>query len=192
MYKFETQILESNHFPNSLHLKCVFLTSNFNCLGGVEASGLGFYLWCHGFRLPWNRFFFMFILLFLWIVFIDFIELLSLKTFLDCFIFSNLKEICSGFCYPTDQNYLKYAQCTRGIVYMYRFSIFVNAISIIFNILKFTVKIRGPKGQISCTLVQCATFLTDLQGRPSCFLIVQKHKLEMLLPVKFRCIPLSS
>ena len=28
---------------------------------------------------------------------------------------------------------------------------------------------RGPKGHISCTWVQCATFLTDWPGQPSCF-----------------------
>ena len=37
---------------------------------------------------------------------------------------------------------------------------------------------RGPKGHISCTWVQCATFLTDWPGRPSCFSDQpKKHKL---------------
>ena len=37
---------------------------------------------------------------------------------------------------------------------------------------------RGPKGHISCTWVQCATFLTEWPGRPSCFYDrPEKHKL---------------
>ena len=33
--------------------------------------------------------------------------------------------------------------------------------------MSIVVKTRGPKGHISCTWVQCATFLTDLPWRPS-------------------------
>ena len=37
---------------------------------------------------------------------------------------------------------------------------------------------RGPKGHISCTWVQCATFLMDWPGRPFCFSNrPEKHKL---------------
>ena len=41
----------------------------------------------------------------------------------------------------------------------------------IFLYQKFDIlyKTRGPKGHISCTWVQCATFLADWPGRPSCF-----------------------
>ena len=57
---------------------------------------------------------------------------------------------------------------------------------------------RGPKGHITCTWVQCATFLMDWPGRP--FLYTnqsEKHKklvedVEILLPVKFRLILFSS
>ena len=55
---------------------------------------------------------------------------------------------------------------------------------------------RGPKGHISCTWVQCATFLTDQPGWQ--FLFTRrpgKHKLvediEIFLPVKFHWIPFS-
>ena len=55
---------------------------------------------------------------------------------------------------------------------------------------------RGPKGHISCTWVQCATFLADWPGPPSCFPIGPKNTnlvedVEILLPVKFRWIPFS-
>ena len=55
---------------------------------------------------------------------------------------------------------------------------------------------RGPKGHISCTLVQCATFLKNWPGRPSCFYDRPKNTnlvkgVEILLPVKFRWIPFS-
>ena len=61
----------------------------------------------------------------------------------------------------------------------------------------FIFKTRGPKGHISCTWVQCATFLADWPGRPSCFPIGPKNTnlvedVEILLPVKFRWIPFSS
>ena len=37
---------------------------------------------------------------------------------------------------------------------------------------------RGPKGQLSCTWVQCATLLTDWPGRPSCLSdLSKKHTL---------------
>ena len=51
---------------------------------------------------------------------------------------------------------------------------------------------RGPKGHISCTWVQCATFLTDRPGQPFLFTHrPEKHKLgkrrEILLPVSSSC-----
>ena len=56
---------------------------------------------------------------------------------------------------------------------------------------------RGPKGHITCTWVQCATSLMDWPGQPFCILIGPKNTnliedVEILLPVKFRWIPLSS
>ena len=55
---------------------------------------------------------------------------------------------------------------------------------------------RGPKGHIKCTWVQCATFLKDWPGRPSCFSDLPKNTnfvedVEIFLPVKFRCRPFS-
>ena len=49
---------------------------------------------------------------------------------------------------------------------------------------------RGPKGHISCTWVQCATFLRNLPRRTFCLLIGPKNTnlvedVEILLPVKF-------
>ena len=37
---------------------------------------------------------------------------------------------------------------------------------------------RGPKGHISCTWIQCATFLADWTGRPPCFCHWPKKKPE--------------
>ena len=52
---------------------------------------------------------------------------------------------------------------------------------------------RGPKGHISCTWVQCATFLRNRLRRP--FLFLKNTNLvedvEILLPVKFRWILFS-
>ena len=63
---------------------------------------------------------------------------------------------------------------------------------------KYTeLKTRGPKGHISCTWVQCATFLTDKPGQH--FLLTHRPEnrnfvkdVEILLPVKFHWIPFSS
>ena len=58
-------------------------------------------------------------------------------------------------------------------------------------------KTRGPKGHISCTWVQCATFCVGIgQGGHFCLLIGPKNKnseedVEILLPVKFRWILFS-
>ena len=51
-------------------------------------------------------------------------------------------------------------------------------------------KTRGTKGHISCTWVQCATFLTDQPGGDFCLLINLKNinlveDIEILLPVRF-------
>ena len=55
---------------------------------------------------------------------------------------------------------------------------------------------RGPKGHISCTWVQCATFLRNQQGRPFLFSDRPENTnlvedIEILLPVKFHWIPFS-
>ena len=65
--------------------------------------------------------------------------------------------------------------------------------SVLINVTK---KTRGPKGHTSCTRVQCATFLMDWPGRPSCFsnqpeITNLVEDVEILLPVKFRWIPFS-
>ena len=44
--------------------------------------------------------------------------------------------------------------------------------------LKTNKTTRDPKGHISCTWVQCATFLMDWPGRPSCF--SDRHKRHKL------------
>ena len=55
---------------------------------------------------------------------------------------------------------------------------------------------RGPKGHLSCTWVQCATFLTDQPGQQ--FLFTHRPEntnlvedVNILLPVKFHWIPFS-
>ena len=58
------------------------------------------------------------------------------------------------------------------------------------------IQTRGRKGHISCTWVQCATFLTDWPGRHLIFQNSPKNlnlveDVEILLPVKFRSIPFS-
>ena len=55
---------------------------------------------------------------------------------------------------------------------------------------------RGPKGHISCTWVQSATFLRNQPRRTFCLLIGPKNTnlledVEILLPVKFSWIPFS-
>ena len=77
---------------------------------------------------------------------------------------------------------------------------FIGAVRVIpdaFTMYRFMLhKTRGPKGHISCTWVQCATFLADWPGWPSFFSIGPKNTnlvedIEILLPAKFRWIPFS-
>ena len=57
---------------------------------------------------------------------------------------------------------------------------------------------RGPKGHISCTWVQCATFFKESARAAILFFRLAKKStnsvkdVEILLPVKFRWIPFSS
>ena len=49
----------------------------------------------------------------------------------------------------------------------------INNVDILYQVLSLYVEnclnTRGPKGHISCTWVQCATFLRNRPGQPSCF-----------------------
>ena len=40
---------------------------------------------------------------------------------------------------------------------------------------------RGPKGHISCTRIQCATFLMDRPGLPFLFTVAKKNNVEFPL-----------
>ena len=80
----------------------------------------------------------LFILLFLWIVFIQ-CTIVIIKT-LSWLLFQIWKKSLLDLVNQRTRNSLKCAQCTRKII-VSRVSIFVNAISIINNILKITEKV---------------------------------------------------
>ena len=137
-----------------------FLNSNFNCLGWVEVSGLCFY-----FRgssvLSLREAYFSFH----FIVFIDSLYRIIIIKTLSLLLFHIWKK-------PV---YNALEELYTSI------SIFVNSISIIFNILKFTVKTRSPKGHISCSRVQCATFWRICKGDRLDCLIDRKKKTKQNL-----------
>ena len=69
-------------------------------------------------------------------------------------------------------------------------------IMLVLNIWHTKVTTRGPKGHISCTWVQCATFLKNRPGQPSSFFSIGLKNTNLiedviLLLVKFPWIPLS-
>ena len=82
-----------------------------------------------------------------------------------------------------------------NIDHFYRFKISLS----FKNLSSILTLTRGPKGHISCTWVQCATFLKDRPGPRFLFTDRPKQKntnvvedVDILLSVKFRWIPFSS
>ena len=99
-----------------------------------------------------------------------------LATTNSTFLSMTLTPKSIGYSYHR-QHFFKYHHCrSKGNSYSAKN---LQSSKSVFNIdLWPNDQTRGPKGHISCTWVQCATFLTDRQGQPSCFSDrPKKHKL---------------
>ena len=87
-----------------------------------------------------------------------------------CQMMIYMMSSCGILLYIFSPNFLHFEICCkREYIFLYTNQICLETVCIPKIISQYIGKTRGPKGHISCTWVQYATFLTDWPGRPSCF-----------------------